>query len=751
MGTPSGAADRAGSSTGGKTTGGDRPHDNNSTGQSKSYKSLTLRGFHHRRRQRTAQSHVRSSNGLDLWDVCEKGVDLAYVVHTIELFPGLIHLEQRGRTPLFIACRNGHTAMAAKLLQAGATDVDGRIYQATKSVECRALLQEYRVVERALSMGRSDKEPLLGADAKRSSTDAFDPFEEEEISCDTPQTANLSKAGTVSRKKTIPQKQQELKQRRGSAVLEGNEEEGDVEDEEPFSPRRYKVVEEEAFPARQFSACGGSLAVGQDDDDDEKDKSTENKAQFWMPRFQSFPSSSATVDQQWPRDQAQTQQKVQEEDDDIVEERHQVETPSCPSILSERPMKLQRSLLSDDEEEDHPDDEVIEDHIQRRSHCGLVAYDVPAKNDDSHETSEDPNSLAQQKLETSSDTTDAIPESSRRSCFSLGSMVQEEDEEVAPLDAIVDDDDVTPEPSQQSCFSFGQHSLADVAPLGAACSRTSTNTRRNSTGSQEPPQQQQQPELQLQPQQQPQQHQSADRTLADGNAASPHRIVTPEMNSFFHLPPKPSPSISFSSMESSCDDDEQSKSQAPISTAGSFARQRRLDLDSPILVEQAIECTFVPAEGSYFNNKKKKSFINLSPWRKQRSRDKNNITHDDDVSLASTANTISDEGDPRSDGSTFSTNLARDAARAVEMTLEQFEEIAIGEQIRREGLFKRSLLRRKVSELLQDTDSCNNDDDDDDDDDDDTSVMSSLMTRTRSWLSEGNETACCANTASCCL
>lgn len=627
--------------------------------------SNSLRSFRHRRRSRASKSNVRQTNGLELWEVCEKGVDLAYVESTIELFPGLIHLEQRGRTPLFIACRNGHAAIAALLLQAGATDPDCKIYHSTENQQCKALLEQYRVVERALSIS-SDHDNGNVDTTKRTSTASTDPLEEDE-SCDTPQTANLSSAAS-----RIQPEQQER------TVIEGDE-------------------EEEEVISREFNACA-SLAAAEDDDNDE----TEPEVQFWMSRFlskqqdKSLPSSSSitttttstTADplQGLHQDQQQITLKGNQEP-----QLPQVdEQPAISSLHPQQPLQHQRSLLSTTEQsDDDQDDQQVEDHIQEQSYCGLVNC---AKNNP--------------------------PETFQEST----ALVVPKDKEAPHDDPI----DPIPEPPLRICFSLRQHSLQeDVAdPLPAACvsSQTSTNISSKSSNSSHLLQQQQS---------------TTERTVECDNKDSSRAVPGNnrgccEYVSFMQPQQQSSPSISFSSLESFADDD-CSDSQASQQHVPTTTRTFGWNRESPVVVEQAIECTLVPAKES---SSSPLLFRSLSPWRSlRRSRNRYLL---DDHSLVSSSNLIS-EDDKESVSSTV---------RAVEMTLEEFQEKVTDEQILRQDLIqlrqKRSQLRQKVNNLLEDTDSCYYYNDDE------ISGVSS-SSHTRSTLSDVNEDGCDPSSSSCCI
>lgn len=96
--------------------------------------------------RRAAAVRVRESSGMDIWTACQVG-DVPYVAATVDRYPEFIHLEQRGRTPLFHACNHDHVAIAAMLLEAGATDPDRSCYQAATSPVLKNLLLQYKAVE----------------------------------------------------------------------------------------------------------------------------------------------------------------------------------------------------------------------------------------------------------------------------------------------------------------------------------------------------------------------------------------------------------------------------------------------------------------------------------------------------------------------------------------------------------------------------------------------------------------------------
>jgi len=103
-------------------------------------------------------SPSKSSN--DIWSACQSG-DVAYVHTAIQQSPELLHLEQKGRTPLWHACRHNHVACAALLLEAGAADEDGSARNATTSPVLRNLLLQYQRVDeelKSLSAGEGEQQ-----------------------------------------------------------------------------------------------------------------------------------------------------------------------------------------------------------------------------------------------------------------------------------------------------------------------------------------------------------------------------------------------------------------------------------------------------------------------------------------------------------------------------------------------------------------------------------------------------------------
>ena len=141
-------------------------------------------GFGRRRRLRNKAVEVERTNGLDLWRACASG-DFLYVQQTILMFPHLIHLEQQGRTPLYLACHAGHVKIVELLLQAGATDEDGSIFSSSQHPDCRALLQQYRIIEDTLN--GSFTQHSVNNDGSH-----------DEESHNTPRIQNLSSSGCFS-------------------------------------------------------------------------------------------------------------------------------------------------------------------------------------------------------------------------------------------------------------------------------------------------------------------------------------------------------------------------------------------------------------------------------------------------------------------------------------------------------------------------------------------------------------------------
>ena len=114
------------------------------------------------RRKRPPPLH-KSSN--DIWSACQTG-DVAYVHTAIQQSPELLHLEQKGRTPLWHACRHNHVACAALLLEAGAADdAAGSARNATTSSVLRSLLLQYQRVDEEIkslsSSGEGEQQLLL--------------------------------------------------------------------------------------------------------------------------------------------------------------------------------------------------------------------------------------------------------------------------------------------------------------------------------------------------------------------------------------------------------------------------------------------------------------------------------------------------------------------------------------------------------------------------------------------------------------
>lgn len=141
----------------------------------KRFKPFALGRRRHMRQVRHKAAEVQSTQGLELWRACDSG-DLLYVQQTVSFFPHLIHLEQQGRTPLFLACKAGHVNIAELLLKCGAVDTDGTVYASSQHPECRALLQQYKIVEDRLNGTPPTEDASQGTGS----------------SCSTPRIQNLS-------------------------------------------------------------------------------------------------------------------------------------------------------------------------------------------------------------------------------------------------------------------------------------------------------------------------------------------------------------------------------------------------------------------------------------------------------------------------------------------------------------------------------------------------------------------------------
>ena len=84
---------------------------------------------------------VEKYKAKHIWEACKIG-DEEVVRETIANSPDMIHRQEYGRTPLFLAAICGHIVITKLLLDAGARDVDGTAY-ACASGACRELLKEY--------------------------------------------------------------------------------------------------------------------------------------------------------------------------------------------------------------------------------------------------------------------------------------------------------------------------------------------------------------------------------------------------------------------------------------------------------------------------------------------------------------------------------------------------------------------------------------------------------------------------------
>ena len=155
------------------------------------------RRHRHMRQARLKAEEVYNTSGLELWRACEAG-DFLYVQQTLLLFPHLIHLEQQGRTPLFLACQAGHVAIVEVLLQAGAMDMDGTVYTSSEHPECRALLQQYKIIDDTLN-GTTAEEVVVESSAHQDDGDgSCSTPRMENLSCFTPKEEALSPLGAVA-------------------------------------------------------------------------------------------------------------------------------------------------------------------------------------------------------------------------------------------------------------------------------------------------------------------------------------------------------------------------------------------------------------------------------------------------------------------------------------------------------------------------------------------------------------------------